>query len=451
MRQYYSLMATGDDDRSEVPEYNVYRSGGGRSGGGSGPPQDSAKSSGDRPEDAGSPGGAGEPDYRVYRASRNPLSKLRSGEGTSLREKLGRGGSGDGGTPKAPRAPGSRPLWRRVLKWVVIAAAAWFLLSVVLFAVSAQIQKGKLDDDTADLLGGNPLLAAIPQNILVIGTDARPEATGNPEAETREKCINQGATGQAPSSDCAGFRADTLMVVRAGGGAFEKLSIPRDTLAEIPGLGAEKINSAYANGGAALQVETVENFLGIDIDHVVLLDFQGFAEFIDAIGGVTVDVGTRVKSEVDGGSGQGGITLKLERGEQELTGDQALAYARTRTNEWNPSENDLDRARRQQEVLAGIKSRLTSITRLPINFLRGPLIAWNAPKAMVTDMGALTLPQLAIALAIGGEQGTQILGKTGSTISAAGNIVISQEECERALTKFLGEKPDEPPPCSPPA
>jgi hypothetical protein len=100
-------------------------------------------------------------------------------------------------------------------------------------------------------------------------------------------------------------------------------------------------------------------------------------------------------------------------------------------------------------VLAGIKSRLTSVTRLPINFLRGPLIAWNAPKAMVTDMGAFTLPQLAIALAIGGEQGTQIIGK-GSAISPAGNIVIPQEECERALKKFLGEDPKDPPPCSPP-
>jgi LCP family protein required for cell wall assembly len=450
MRQYYSLMATGDDERPDPPDYNVYRSGRSKdrgSGGRSGQPPESGKGANTPSEDPGRAGSSGDPDYRVYRASRNPLSKLRGGDGDgpSLRDRLGRGG-GD----SAPRVPGEKPLWRKVLKWAMIGAAAWILLSIVLFAVSAQIQKGKLDDDTADLLGGNPLLAAFPQNILVIGTDARPEATGNPDAETRDKCIEQGAQGEAPSADCTGFRADTLMVVRAGGGAFEKLSIPRDTLADIPGIGPEKINAAYANGGASLQVETVENFLGIDIDHVVLLDFEGFAEFIDAIGGVTVDVGTRVKSIVDGGSGQGGITLKLERGNQTLTGDQALAYARTRNNIYNPQENDLDRARRQQEVLAGIKSRLTSITRLPINFLRGPLIAWNAPKAMVSDMGALTLPQLAIALAIGGEQGTQIIGK-GSSISPAGNIVIPQEECERALRKFLGEDPKDPPPCSPPA
>ena len=71
------------------------------------------------------------------------------------------------------------------------------------------------------------------------------------------------------------------MLVRAGGGAFEKLSIPRDTFAAIPGAASQKINAAYAFGGAALQIETVEDFLGIDIDHVVILDFEGFADFID--------------------------------------------------------------------------------------------------------------------------------------------------------------------------
>jgi LCP family protein required for cell wall assembly len=240
------------------------------------------------------------------------------------------------------------------------------------------------------------------------------------------------------------------MLIRAGGGSFEKLSIPRDALAEIPGAGPQKINSAYVRGGAALQIETVENFLGIEVDHVMLLDFEGFADFIDAIGGVEVDVRNRLKAKIDGGSGQGGITLKLERGEHELDGDQALAYARARNNLWDPSESDLVRAQRQQEVLAAIKGRLTSPWRAPINFIRGPWIAWNAPKAMVTDMGALTLPQLAMALAIGGEAKTTILGRNAEA-TAAGNLVIPQEDCRKALRRLLGEPPDEDPPCSPAA
>lgn len=443
-------MAPDDNERPDRPEYNVYRSGSGRGGKGKARPK--KPPAGTKPAAKGGGAGSkagGEPEYSVYKASRNPLAKLREQRLGSVRERLGALRGGDGGERRS-REPGERPAWRRFLRWAMIGAGLWLLLSVVLFAISAQIQKGKLDGDTADLLGASPLLVASGQTVLVVGTDARPEATGAAEAETRKKCIEQGATGSAPSSDCSGFRADTLMLVRAGGGSFEKLSIPRDTLANIPGVGAGKINSAYATGGAELQIRTVEEFLGIEIDHLILLDFQGFAEFIDAIGGVSVNVRSRVKSLVDGGSSQGGITLKLGVGEHTLDGDQALAYARTRTNLWNPAENDLDRARRQQEVLSGIKSRLTSPWRIPINFARGPLIAWNAPKAMVTDMGAVTLPQLALALAIAGDSGTEILGKKGS-LSPAGNIVIGVEECERALRKFLGEAPERTPACSPPA
>ena len=442
-------MAPDDNERPDRPEYNVYRAGPGRGGKGKARSEKApAGAKSPKPGAARDADADGAPDYSVYKASRNPLARLREARLGSVRDRLPslRRDGGD----RAPLEPGEKPMWRRVLRWAVIAAGVWFLLSVVLFAVSAQIQKGKLDDGAADLLGASPLLVASGQTILVIGTDARPEATGAAEAETRPKCIEQGATGSPPSADCSGFRADTLMLVRAGGGSFEKLSIPRDTLADIPGIGPGKINSAYATGGAELQIKTVEQFLGIEVDHLVLLDFEGFADFIDAIGGVTVNVHSRVKSLVDGGSSQGGITLKLDAGEHELSGDQALAYARTRTNLWNPAENDLDRARRQQEVLTAIKSQLTSIWRIPINFARGPWIAWNAPKAMVTDMGAFTLPQLALAMAIAGDSGTQILGK-GAGISPAGNIVVPAEECERALRKFLGEAPEDPPPCSPPA
>ena len=443
-------MAPDDNERPDRPDYSVYRAGSGRGGKGKAGPEKAP--AGAKPPSRGaaaSSKGGGDPDYSVYKASRNPLAKLREQRLGSVRERLG-GLRGGGDSERRSREPGEKPLWRRILRWALIGAGLWLLLSIVLFAVSAQIQKGKLDGDAGDLLGGSPLLVASGQTVLVIGTDARPEATGAAEAETRPKCIEQGATGSPPSSDCSGFRADSLMLVRAGGGAFEKLSIPRDTLAEIPGVGAGKINSAYATGGAELQIRTVEDFLGIEVDHLVLLDFQGFADFIDAIGGVDVDVGTPVESFVDGGSSQGGITLKLDKGENHLDGYRALAYARTRTNELDPAENDLDRARRQQEVLAAIKSRLTSPFRFPINFIRGPLIAWNAPKAMVTDMGALVLPQLALAMAIGGDSGTEILGQD-ATISPAGNIVIAVEECERALRKFLGEAPEQTPACSPPA
>lgn len=440
MRQYYRVMAPGDPERPDRPEYNVYKAGSkaSRRGRRTEPkaPEAAAGRSGGAREDAPSEG----PGYTVYKARRG---FKRTGDGPSLRERLGRGGG-------APRAPGETPAWRRVLRWVAIAAGVWILISILAFVVSAQIQKSKLNDKAAAELGGFPLLLVDGQNILVIGTDIRqegvPDENGNP---TKQKCIDAASSGAVHPDSCLPARADTLMVVHAGGGSFRKVSIPRDTFAAIPGEGNGKINSAYAFGGAALQIKTVEDFLGIDIDHVAILDFQGFADFIDAIGGVTVSLPQPVHSRISGGSSNGGITLKLKRGENHLNGDQALALARTRENQSKQVEgyDDTDRARTQQLIVAGIKHQLTSPWRIPINFLKGPWIGWNAPKAMVSDMGGFVLPQVAISAAIGGDSGTKILIPSGSTSS--GDLIIPKKQCRVAVEKLLGEPGPRPPQCSP--
>ena len=134
------------------------------------------------------------------------------------------------------------------------------------FMVSAQLQAFKLSGDAKDALHGNPFLLASPQTILVLGTDARPPDTKEPGAAPSQKCFDQQSRGDAPHDGCSQgqFRADTLMLIRAGGGDFQKLSIPRDSFAEIPGQSPQKINAAFAFGGAKLQIETVEKFLGIN-------------------------------------------------------------------------------------------------------------------------------------------------------------------------------------------
>ncbi len=438
MRQYYPLVVEGDDrERGDRPDYPVYR------GGGRGRVPRSARRKGRDPDSSDRSGGDPEdtPDYTVYRSRRGPFGALP--RLTGLRDRFRRGDRPPSVEPPRERR---RIGWRRWGRWALIAAGAWFALSVVLFAVSAQIQKGKLAEGAKAELGGFPLLIAAPQTILLIGTDARPEGTDD-GTETRRRCVDQAATGQAPHDGCPGFRADSLMLIRAGGGAFRKLSIPRDTYSEIPGQGAQKINAAYALGGAGLQIETVEDFLGLDVNHVVILDFEGFAEFIDALGGVTVDLDQRVKSKISGGTSNGGITLKLRKGESTLDGQQALALARTRQNRWDPGEGDLDRAARQQQILSGVKGRLTSIARIPINFIRGPWIAWSAPKAMVSDMGAFVMPQLPIAAAIGGDAEPEVLEPTAA--GPSGSISVPLSECERAVEELLGKEGPREPACSP--
>ena len=435
MRQYYRVMAPGDPERPDRPEYNVYRAGsrGRERGRRADPPRGETPPSA---ETGGKQEGAG---YRVYKGGR------RFGAG-SLRERFGRGGGGSSGKGATE---GGFP-WRRLLKWAALAVGAWLLLSLVLFCISAQIQKGKLDDAAADALNGTlPLMIAQGQTVLVIGTDVRPAGVLDEDGNiSQQKCVDAAGEGAVHPPDCAPVRADTLMLLRAGGfGAVKKLSIPRDTFADVPGHDPQEINAAYAFGGAALQIETVENFLGINVDHVVILDFGGFADFIDALGGVTVDLPTRVKSKVDGGSSAGGITLKLDQGENTLSGDQALALARTRKNEWDPSEDDRDRALRQQLILQGIQGRMTSITRIPYNLLHAPLIAWNAPKAMVSDMGALTLPQLAFSVAVGGSSDTEVLKPSATTESGA--LVVKESRCRRAVQDLLGDQGPRRPQCSP--
>jgi LCP family protein required for cell wall assembly len=440
MRQYYRVMAPGDPERPDRPEYNVYRAGSGRRGRAKRDDNQSAKRPVRKASDDASPDeGRG---YTVYKSRRG------GGLFGGLRERFG-GGSGDGGSKRSAASDDRRFPPRRIAKWVALALGAWLLLSLILFCVSAQIQKGKLDKAAASQLGAFPLMLFSGQTILVIGTDIRPPGVpddqGNP---TKQKCVDAAASGAVHPDDCLPARADTLMLVRAGGGSFEKLSIPRDSYAAIPGHDPQKINAAYAFGGAALQIRTVEDFLGIDIDHVVILDFQGFADFIDAIGGVQVNLPTRVKSKISGGASNGGITLKLDQGENTLDGQQALALARTRENLRVESQNDRERAQRQQLILNGIQDRLTSPTRLPYNIIHAPWIAWNAPKAMVTDMGAFTLPQLALSSIIGGGSDTQVL-KPSTTPGPGGSLIIKQRRCRQAVQDFLGEAGPHKPKCSP--
>jgi LCP family protein required for cell wall assembly len=411
---------------------------------------------GDQGGSGGEQGRPEPPDYKVYRSRPGLLSRLRSPDLAKLRDRVSGGGKDDKGAPprRAPKKePAMRPPWRRVLKWVGIAALAWIVLSFLAFEISSQIQKSKLTD-MGNTLHGNPFLAVSPQTILVIGTDIRSGQFAGPDEAASKSCLDAAGSGKAPPSHCTPYRSDTLMLVRAGGGDFRKLSIPRDTLANIPGQAENKINSAYAVGGAKLTVRTIENFLGINVDQVAIIDFDGFRRFIDSIGGVKVNVPTDVCSTVSGGA----FNLKLKKGEHTLNGFQAITLARTRENNLvtdhglcqdPPAITDINRVQFQQAILDGIRGRLTDPLRLPYNFIKGPFIGWNAPKAMVSSMGAWTMPQLMFAAVIGFSKGSDVLKPASTT--AAGNLIIPKGECERAVKKFLGGSPPNTPACSPPS
>jgi LCP family protein required for cell wall assembly len=362
------------------------------------------------------------PEYTKYRSGptfrrRDP----RPGEPLidDLRDAASPRDTGGPGSPRRrrrslPRRVG-RPLSAgRVAFWILKAAVAWIVLSLVLFLISAQIQQGDLSGDVS--LGGAGFPLTSPNTILVLGSDARPKGSGEPGAAT------------------SGSRSDSIMLMRVGGGKNARLSIPRDTVVDIPGHGRDKINAAYAYGGDALAVQTIESYLGIKVNHLIEVNFENFPQLIDAMGGITYKGGC-VVSKINGGFNNGGYTLRLKKGKSHINGKQALALARTRHNDCNKAESDLTRARRQQKILSAMKSRLIS----PFAFPRMPWIAWNTPKALRSDMSGPTLLGLFGALATSGSPPTRILKPSGAetTTSGGAGLTVSDAEKQRDVARFL--------------
>ncbi len=367
------------------------------------PPRQRGEPPGDRPK------------YTVYRSRPRALSFLDRRTSPSrdggLRNLRAEARAADARTARSRITP------KRVVLAVLAAVAGWLLLSLVMFLVSAQFEQEQVSDAAQRTLDGAGPMPFSANTILVLGSDARPK--GSKEG---------GANPGGPS------RSDTIMLIRTGGGAAARLSIPRDTVVDIPGHGPDKINAAYAIGGAALTVTTIKRFLGIEINHLVEVNFTKFPEFIDALGGVDVTTGC-VVSNINGGKKNGGTTLILKPGTHTLNGTQALALARTRTNECNPAEDDLTRAKRQQQILSGVKSALLT----PRTFFHLPWVAWTAPQTIRSDMGGPTLMGLMASQVIGGTPQPRVLKPTGFVTLPDGGagLTVSDDVKKQEVQRFL--------------
>ncbi len=383
------------------------------------------------------------PQYTRYRAGRkllrpgegkaggNGLVEPARGGGGNLLED-GRGGPppGQGGPPPPHRprrpgaaAPGARlSRWRRVTpKRVALGLLAtivgWLALSLVLFLVSSHFRRVSPPANVAGQLEPAGFLLTSANNILVLGSDKR-------QKDSREP----GADPNGPS------RSDSIMLIRTGGGHAARLSIPRDTVIEIPGHGLQKINAAYAFGGPAESISVIKHYLGIPINHLIEVNFENFPELVEAMGGITYTGGC-VVSYLDGGSADGGFTLRLSAGTHHLDGREALALARTRENRCAPQQTDLNREERQQKLLLDMKSQLLSFS----SFLRLPLISWSAPPTIISDMSGPELLALFGALEIGGTPPTRLLAPTGQITLPDGEegLTVSAESKRAAVARFM--------------
>jgi LCP family protein required for cell wall assembly len=358
------------------------------------------------------------PEYTRYRAGRRlmPRKQEELGSLTPPPRLLhnDRAGASAASRPRDWRR-WTRP--RRVILVLIALAFGWVALSLMLFLISSHFERTSPPGDVASVLdpAGNPLTSV--NNILVLGSDRRQKNSKEPHAET---------TGPG--------RSDSIMLIRTGGGHAARLSIPRDTIVEIPGHGMQKINAAHAFGGPALSISVIKHWLGVPINHVVEVNFENFPQLVDSMGGVDYSGGCIV-SRLDGGFSRGGYTLRLSPGTHHLDGKQALALARTRENVCVPNQTDFQRQEHQQALFTAMKSRLMS----PSSFFRLPWIAWNAPPAIISDMSGPTLLGLFGALAVGGTPPTRVIKPSG-TLSVAGvgeGLTVSEAEKRAAAARFL--------------
>lgn len=256
------------------------------------------------------------------------------------------------------RGVGKGGIAARLTGLVLIVVVGWALLGYLALHSAASDANSRISATArralTDPKGG---LLGTPENILILGSDA--------------------------DRDRSGARADTIMIMRTDpkAGTIRYLSIPRDLRIEYPGQGHIKIGEAFAYGGNRGVIRAIGQEIGLPIHHVMVIDFKGVAKMVEAVGGITVNN----PFDLQGCDYPGGRKVSFPRGTISLNGAEALVYARVRK-----CDGDLQRAQRQQLVVAGVKSKVLSWSALPAAPWRGAKMV----RALSTDLSATDLAKL---------------------------------------------------------
>jgi LCP family protein required for cell wall assembly len=329
--------------------------------------------------------------------------------------------------PVAP-APGRRPGRFGVTVVLTLAVAIAGAAGTLVSARSAIDEVARVEG-VADVL--SPQLGSV-ENFLLVGSDSR--AGSDPNSP------DYGGIGS--ESDVSGPpRSDTMMILRRDRetGDAALLSIPRDLWVDIPGRGDQRINAAY-NDGPAVLVQTVQSALGIPVHHYVEVDFFGFKDLVDAIGGVELCFWYPARD------GNTGLDVP-EPGCHEFDGIQALAYARSRhyeelkeDGEWHEDPtSDLGRTKRQREfVNVALSTALERVKADP--FVAGDLMAAAGSAVRIDDELDVLAAAASLRTAVGAGLASYALPVRGETID--GNAVLLLEDsAEGLLAYFRGEGP----------
>ena len=369
--------------------------------------------------------------YRVYRAGRSRPK-------TPTLPRPGRKAEQNGSDGRGPVRPIPKPQAKRrrrfgwgpriglILLVVLLLLVAWGVAGYLAVKSGVDEANARIDRRTrAALVAQDGLLLSHPSIVLLLGTD---HANRADRATAR--------------------RSDSMMLMRTDPqrGRVYYLSIPRDLLVDLPGVGQSKINAAYQVGGAPLAIRAVRTFTGLPVNHVAVVDFGSFAELVDAVGGIEIDVPKKIisnkfdcplKTTAQCNRWQG---WRFGKGKHTLDGRRALVYARIRENRLDPSESDVTRAERQQQVLDGIAAKVKS----PRTLIRMPWIGDDLARPLATDLSTWEFIQLGWRRVRAGRTIHCRLG--GDAVSIGGQSFLDPSEDNRnVVAMFLGVTAPQPP------
>nr|WP_228726689.1 LCP family protein [Prauserella sediminis] len=301
--------------------------------------------------------------------------------------------------PERPVDPQRRPEGRRNRRWSFgkIAGSLAMVIVLLLAGVWLYLEFSINRIDAIQDYEGRPAAGA-GTNWLIVGSDSR-------------EGLDQDQKDSLVTGDAGGNRTDTMMIAHLPDNDTKPtlLSLPRDSVVEIPGHGSGKINSAFAIGGAPLLAKTVEQATDLRIDHYAEIGFGGFAGMVDAMGGVEMDIAEEMHDPKTG--------ITIPAGTQELDGAQALGFVRMRYSAATP-RSDLDRVVNQRRFIGEMVSQMASPGTLLNPFAVVPLLA-EAPDALTMDDEDHLHHLVALAWAMRGISDGGVVSTTMPTSSAS--------------------------------
>ncbi len=303
------------------------------------------------------------------------------------------GPGGPGGGPG--HGPGPAPDWRRRIKWTAITVVTVLVVTTVGTYFWAD---GKLNGEVDLATVVDRPEPGEGTNYLIVGSDSREGMSD----EDKKKLHTGSAEGK---------RTDSMMILHTGDNGPTLISLPRDSNVTIPefkgsesgktrpAMGANKLNAAYSIDGPTLLVRTVEFNTGLHIDHYVEIGFAGFANIVDAVGGVEMDIPQDIKDTKSGAD--------FKKGKQTLNGEEALAFVRTR---YALAGSDLDRTKNQQKFLSALANQVATPGTVLNPFKLYPTMGAGLDSLVVDkDMGLFDLAGMFWAMkGVSGGEGTSM-------------------------------------------